>query len=482
MKTLSRLLAIIFMLTLVLAAFTLPASAEGEKVIKVACVGDSITAGTNATNYPMYLQELLGDGYEVKNFGLGGAASRHKPESDGTYFWYDSAQYKGSLEYDADVVFVMMGTNDVHSSIIWLAKHFQEDYYEYLIKPYLEKGREVVIVTSPFAYEYTMADANVINTTIRQKQIEIANEYKLKLIDMNSATSGMRECFPDGLHGNASGYTVIAQTIYKEYFKGDVASVGIKTQPNALVSIGRVGIRANAETGVANLNVLPGTRDITVTLDGYKTAMGKINIPSGRSEAEITLESGGRNVALNCTATESSKSGDGREAKYAVDGDEMNTRWESNAGDPQWILLDFGDTYNIGSVRIFWEPAYASGYDIEVSLDGTNFTTVASVTDGDGGADEVVFDPVEANFLRVNCTRRATQFTYSMYELQVIEATQGDMTVDIGEITPEVLPEDTYIPLPTILIVCGICLAVVIIVVILIAVFVKKGKKEKPLA
>ena len=47
---------------------------------------------------------------------------RHKAESDGKFFWYDSEQYQGSLAYDADVVFVMMGTNDrtdKHLYILW---------------------------------------------------------------------------------------------------------------------------------------------------------------------------------------------------------------------------------------------------------------------------------------------------------------------------------------------------------------------------
>ena len=51
--------------------------AEGRKV-KIACIGDSITAGTGITDkanysYPAVLGKLLGDGYEVGNFGIGGS-------------------------------------------------------------------------------------------------------------------------------------------------------------------------------------------------------------------------------------------------------------------------------------------------------------------------------------------------------------------------------------------------------------------------
>jgi len=45
--------------------------------IKVACVGDSITFGSGIADrdnasYPAQLQKLLGDGFEVKNFGVSG--------------------------------------------------------------------------------------------------------------------------------------------------------------------------------------------------------------------------------------------------------------------------------------------------------------------------------------------------------------------------------------------------------------------------
>ena len=45
--------------------------------IKVACIGDSITYGHGIknwpkNNYPAILQQLLGDGYHVQNFGVSG--------------------------------------------------------------------------------------------------------------------------------------------------------------------------------------------------------------------------------------------------------------------------------------------------------------------------------------------------------------------------------------------------------------------------
>lgn len=480
MKHLRKFFSLLITAALLLSLLTVgaPLSAIADDVIHVACVGDSITAGASLYNYPMYLQEMLGDRYEVKNFGLGGAAVRHKAGSDGKYFWYDSTQYQESLQYDADVVFVMMGTNDVGSNVISLKNYFKEDYYTYLVKPYLDKGAKVVMMTSPFAYEYTMNDANRINTVIRDYQLELAEEKDLPIIDMNTATAGMRECFPDGLHGNQSGYMVIAETVYKEYFGGDVATVDVTTTPGALVTIGRVGIKANAETGVASVPVLPGIHDLVVTLDGYKTVHGTINVPSGHSTCEITLTEGGKNLAIGATATVSSHTGDNSGDK-AIDGNDGSTRWESEWASPQWIQVDLGATHKVGAIRIVWEPAFASGYDIMVSTNGTDFTTVTTVTGGDGATDEVVFDPVDAQYIKVVCTQKGSQWAYSMYELMIIEATEGSLTVDVGEIIPTNVPDPVTIPWLWIGVGAGVLL---VFVVILLVILGKKKKAKVPAA
>ena len=55
-----------------------PAKKPAGEAVRVACVGDSITYGSGIpdrehNSYPAQLQKLLGDGYEVRNFGVSGA-------------------------------------------------------------------------------------------------------------------------------------------------------------------------------------------------------------------------------------------------------------------------------------------------------------------------------------------------------------------------------------------------------------------------
>ena len=104
---------------------------EGQ--IKVACIGDSITYGHgikdwSANNYPAQLQEILGDAYHVANFGSSGACVN--PEGDQPYVSRDV--YKAALEYDADIIVFMMGTNDSKPENWTNADDFMKDYKELL--------------------------------------------------------------------------------------------------------------------------------------------------------------------------------------------------------------------------------------------------------------------------------------------------------------------------------------------------------------
>jgi hexosaminidase len=102
----------------------------------------------------------------------------------------------------------------------------------------------------------------------------------------------------------------------------------------------------------------------------------------------------------------------------AVDG-EAATRWSSQYVDPSWLVVDLGVTRTIGRVRLTWETAYARGYQIQTSPDGSSWTTVYSTAAGDGGTDNLTGLAGSGRYLRVNGTARATQWGYSLYEVEV---------------------------------------------------------------
>jgi hypothetical protein len=95
------------------------------------------------------------------------------------------------------------------------------------------------------------------------------------------------------------------------------------------------------------------------------------------------------------------------------------TRWESQAVDPSGALVDLGATTSVGRVVLNWETAAAASYEIRVSSNGIDYTTVSTVTNGTSGVKAVSFTPVNARYVFVYMTQRATQWAYSMYDLEV---------------------------------------------------------------
>ncbi len=141
-------------------------------------------------------------------------------------------------------------------------------------------------------------------------------------------------------------------------------------------------------------------------------------LPATAAQAAAALLSQGKPV------TASSQEHYGTPASAAVDGD-ANTRWSSAASDPQWIRVDLGAPTSVSQVVLRWEAAYAKAYRIELSTDGTDWSTAYSTATGAGGTETI---PVSgtARYLRVYGTERATQYGYSLWEFQVYGTTGDD--------------------------------------------------------
>jgi hypothetical protein len=119
-------------------------------------------------------------------------------------------------------------------------------------------------------------------------------------------------------------------------------------------------------------------------------------------------------------ATASSTAGPAYAPRNAVDGD-LATYWSSSFADPAWLAVDLGELHALRRVLITWETAYSRSFTVQVSRDGRNWTTVAAEDHGKGGASEFRFRPTEARHVRIQGTRRGTQYGHAIRELQVFE-------------------------------------------------------------
>ena len=122
------------------------------------------------------------------------------------------------------------------------------------------------------------------------------------------------------------------------------------------------------------------------------------------------------NLALNKPADASSEENSGLLKGYVNDGD-LSTRWSSRATDDEWVSVDLGKTAFVNSVKIFWETAYASRYTVDVSLDGSEWTTVKEIAGG--GGQELTVVGRNARYVRVRGLARATDYGYSIWDMEV---------------------------------------------------------------
>lgn len=100
------------LLPLLLLSLSLALTSHADP-IRIACVGDSITFGAAVKDrgkncYPAVLQRSLGDGYQVRNFGVNGATMLKKGDKP---YWNLKA-YKDALAFNPQIVFIKLGTND----------------------------------------------------------------------------------------------------------------------------------------------------------------------------------------------------------------------------------------------------------------------------------------------------------------------------------------------------------------------------------
>jgi len=95
-----------------------------------------------------------------------------------------------------------------------------------------------------------------------------------------------------------------------------------------------------------------------------------------------------------------------------------STRWESQTSDPQGIIVDLGQASTVGRVVMRWETASAKSFQVLLSTDGTNWSSVYSTTSGPGGVQAVTFTPATARYVWIYMTQRDTSYAYSMYDLE----------------------------------------------------------------
>jgi len=104
-------------------------------------------------------------------------------------------------------------------------------------------------------------------------------------------------------------------------------------------------------------------------------------------------------------------------AAFATDGD-LTTRWGSRHQDEEWIEVDLQQCYLLDSIRLYWEAAYATSYEILVSDDAVAYEQLYTTATGAGGNVSI---PVTASgrYVKILCHARNTGYGVSLWEIEV---------------------------------------------------------------
>jgi len=189
-----------------------------RETIRVACVGDSITFGAGIKdrrwyNYPRQLGRMLGDKWNVRNFGVSGATLLKKGDKP---YWNEQA-FQEALAFNPHAVVIKLGTNDTKPQNWEHKDEFLSDYKDMIdLFEALPSNPRIWICLPVPAYpqHWGISDERIRQGVIPLTE-QIADESGVRAIDLYQPLGGKPQLFPDLIHPNAEGATLIAVEVYR---------------------------------------------------------------------------------------------------------------------------------------------------------------------------------------------------------------------------------------------------------------------------
>ncbi|MDM1293959.1 sialate O-acetylesterase [Sphingobacterium sp. N143] len=193
--------------------------AFGQSRTKVACIGNSVTFGYGLASpvqdsYPGQLQALLGQRFEVRNFGHSGATLLRKGHNP----YYQTEEYRKALDFRPDIAIIHLGLNDTDPRNWPNYKHFFASDYATLIDSIRSVNPNVQIYICRLTPIFSGHPRFLSGTRDWYDQIQllipkIAENNQVRLIDLNSPLQYRIDLFDDYLHPDRQGAALIAEQV-----------------------------------------------------------------------------------------------------------------------------------------------------------------------------------------------------------------------------------------------------------------------------
>lgn len=194
--------------------------AVAQKKIRIACVGNSITYGyalpdREKNAYPYQLQRMLGDAYEVGNFGHSGATLLNKGHRPYTKL----KEYQDALAFAGDIVVIHLGINDTDPRN-W--PNYQDEFisdYRALIQSFRKanpKARIIIARMTPLSERHHRYESGTRDwhAEIQEAISCVASAEKVQMINFFEPLHPYPFILEDAIHPNVEGAGMMARIVY----------------------------------------------------------------------------------------------------------------------------------------------------------------------------------------------------------------------------------------------------------------------------
>lgn len=190
--------------------------------VRVACIGNSITDGmgvdmSSSKAYPGVLQKLLGDTYDVQNFGVSARTLLNK----GDHPYMQERAWREALAFKPNIVIIKLGTNDSKTENWKYGNEYEKDLQQMIdsLRALPSKPEVFLCTPIPAGKRWNIQDDVIVNEIIPILR-KMAKRHKLGFIDLHSLFHNQdgKQMQPDSIHPTAEGSAQMAKII-AEYIK-----------------------------------------------------------------------------------------------------------------------------------------------------------------------------------------------------------------------------------------------------------------------